>query len=144
MSENMTPSNPKIKINPEYVSLVSELSPEGYKSLKQSIKENGLYIAIIVNQNGIVLDGHHRYRACQELGIEPKIIVKEFNNELDEQLFVIECNLVRRQLNSFQRTELALKSKPILEAIVKRNESLGGKGGRNLTPLGRVEERIGE
>jgi hypothetical protein len=39
---------------------------------------------------------------------------------------------------------LALKSKPILEAIVKRNESLGGKGGRNLTPLGRVHDRIGK
>jgi molecular chaperone GrpE (heat shock protein) len=39
---------------------------------------------------------------------------------------------------------LALKSKPVLEAIVKRNESLGGKGGRNLPPLGRVADRIGE
>ena len=40
---------------------------------------------------------------------------------------------------------MALKSKPILEAIVKGNESLGGKGAdRNLTPLGRVNDRIGE
>jgi hypothetical protein len=39
---------------------------------------------------------------------------------------------------------LALRSKPILEAIAKRNESIGGKGGRNLTPLGRVDEKIGE
>jgi hypothetical protein len=57
---------------------------------------------------------------------------KEFRIGLCE-LFVIDCNLIRRQLNNFQKTELALKSKPILEAIVKRNESLGGKGGRNLT-----------
>src|SRR5215203_3667416 len=136
-------SNPQVKTNPEYASLVSELSPEEYESLKQSIKEeNGLYLPIIVNQNGIILDGHHRYKACQELGIEPKTLVREFKDKLDEQLFVIDCNLIRRQLNNFQRTELALKSK--LEAIVKRNESLGGKGGRNLTPLGRVDERIGE
>src|SRR5918995_1372857 len=141
-------SNPQVKINPEYASLVSELSVEEYKSLKQSIKkENGLYVPIIVNQNGIILDGHHRYKACQELGIEPKTLVREFKDKLDEQLFVIDCNLIRRQLNNFQKTELALKSKPILEAIVKRNESLGGKsgkGGRNLTPLGRVDDRIGE
>jgi hypothetical protein len=39
---------------------------------------------------------------------------------------------------------LALKSKPILEAIAKGNESLGGKGDRNLTTLGRVDDRIGE
>ena len=37
-----------------------------------------------------------------------------------------------------------MRSKPILEAIAKRNESIGGKGGRNLTPLGRVDEKIGE
>jgi hypothetical protein len=39
---------------------------------------------------------------------------------------------------------LALKSRPILEAIVKGNESLGGKGDRNMTPLGRVDDRIGK
>ena len=140
-----SPSNPQAKINPEYANLVPELSLEEYESLKQSIKkENGLYVPIIVNQNGVILDGHHRYKACQELGIEPKTLIREFKDKLDEQLFVIDCNLIRRQLNNFQRTELALKSKPILEAIVKRNESLGGKGGRNLTPLGRIDERIGE
>ena len=142
-----SPSNLQVKINLEYASLVSELSPEEYESLKQSIKENGLHVPIIVNQNGIILDGHHRYKACQELGIEPETLVRQFKDKLEEQLFVIDCNLVRRQLNNFQKTELALKSKPILEAIVKRNESLGGKDGkgvRNLTPLGRVDERIGE
>ena len=145
MSENITPSNRRIRINPEYASMIPKQSPEEYESLKQSIKEeNGLYVPIVVNQNGVILDGHHRYKACQELAIEPKALVKEFNNELDEQLFVIGCNLVRRQLNSFQKIELALKSKPLLEAIAKRNESIGGKGGRNLTPLGRVNDRIGQ
>jgi hypothetical protein len=134
----------KVRINPEYASLVSELSPEEFESLKQSIKANGLYVPIIVNQDGIILDGHHRYKACQELGIEPKTIGRESKDKLEEQLFVIECNLNRRQLNNFQSTELALKSKPILEAIVKGNESLGGKGDRNLTPLARVDDRIGK
>jgi ParB-like chromosome segregation protein Spo0J len=134
----------KIRINPEFASLVSELSPEERESLKQSIKANGLYVPIIVNQDGIILDGHHRYKACQELGIEPKTIVRECRDKLEEQLFVIECNLIRRQLNNFQKTALALKSKPILEAIVKGNESLGGKGDRNLTPLGRVDDWIGK
>jgi ParB-like chromosome segregation protein Spo0J len=140
---SLSSSDPQVKINPEYASLVSELSPQEYESLKQSIMKDGLYVPIIVNQNGIILDGHHRYKACQELGIEPKTLVKVFEDKLEEQLFVIECNLIRRQLNNFQRIELALKSKPILEAIVKRNESLGGKGGKSLSPLGRVNDRIG-
>jgi ParB-like chromosome segregation protein Spo0J len=95
MLENTTPSKPQISINPEYGSLVPEQSPEEYETLKKSIKENGLYVPITVNQNGIVLDGHHRFRACQELGIEPKALVREFNDKLNEQLFVIGCNLIR-------------------------------------------------
>jgi ParB-like chromosome segregation protein Spo0J len=122
-----SPSNPQVEINPEYASLVSELSPEEYESLKRSIKENGLYVPLIVNQDGIVLDGHHRLKACQELGIEPKTLVREFKDKLEEQLFVIDCNLKRRQLNNFQRTELALKSKSILAEIAKNHEKAGVK-----------------
>src|SRR5215211_2301795 len=140
-------SNPQVKTNPEYASLVSELSVEEYKSLKQFIKkEKGLYVPLIVNQDGIVLDGHHRYKVCQELGIEPKTSVREFKDKLDEQLFVIDCNLKRRQLNNFQRTELALKSKSILTEIAKKNMSLGGKGSKHLETLGEkgVSEEIGK
>ena len=39
MSENTTPPNPRIRINPEYASMVPKQSPEEYESLKQSIKE---------------------------------------------------------------------------------------------------------
>ena len=127
---------PEIKVNQEYTSLVPQLSAEEYESLKQSIKENGLYVPIIVNQDGVILDGHHRYKICQELGIkEPKTLVQEFKEKLDEQLFVIDCNLKRRQLNNFQRTELALKSKSILTEMAKRNMSLGGKGSKDLETL---------
>ena len=99
---------PQIRINPEYASLVPGLSPEESESLNQSIKADGLCVPIIVNQDGTILDGHHRYKACQKLGIKPKTIVREFSDKLEEQLFVINCNLIRRQLNNFQRTELAL------------------------------------
>jgi ParB-like chromosome segregation protein Spo0J len=135
-----------IKTNQEYASLVPQLSKEEYESLKQSIKENGLWVPIVVNNDGVILDGHHRYKACQELEIkEPyETVTKEFEDKLHEKMFVIDCNLTRRQLNNFQRTELALKSKSILEEIVKQNESQGGKGDRNLTPLGRVDEQIGQ
>ena len=125
----------ELEVNQEYTSLVPQLSAEEYESLKQSIKENGLYVPIIVNQDGIILDGHHRYKVCQELGIkEPKTLVKEFKEKLDEQLFVIDCNLRRRQLNNFQRTELALKSKSILTEIAKKNMSLGGRVPRIWKP----------
>jgi ParB-like chromosome segregation protein Spo0J len=135
----------KIGINPEYASQVPPLTTEEYNSVKQSIKENGLYYPIIVNQDGIILDGHHRHKICTELGIEPQYIVRNFKDKLREKLFVLETNLERRHLNKFQRTELSLRTKPILEEIAKRNESLGGKGVKDLTPLvSRVNQKVGE
>ena len=59
-----------IRVNQEYANLVPEMSAEDYESFKHIIKEHGLLVKIIVNQRGVILDGHHRFRACQELGIE--------------------------------------------------------------------------
>lgn len=56
----------------------------------------------------MILDGHHRFQICNELGIEAKFEVKEFPNALLEKKFVIEANLQRRHLNDFQKVELSL------------------------------------
>ena len=81
-----------IVINDEYASLIPSLSIEEFESLKQSIKEDddGLTYAIIVNQHGVILDGYQRYKACQELGKDPKLQVKHFDDSFLEQKFRIE------------------------------------------------------
>jgi ParB-like chromosome segregation protein Spo0J len=56
-----------VVVNDEYAKLVPNLSTDEFESLKQSIKEDGLTYAIIVNQHGVILDGYQRYKACQEL-----------------------------------------------------------------------------
>jgi len=102
-----------LTVSPEYDKLVPALSVDEYNSLKQSINENGIWIPIICTAEGVILDGHHRFRACIELEIQtPKHAVREFENKLLEKKFVIECNLKRRQLNDFQKAELIL---PLLE-----------------------------
>ena len=97
------------------------LTKEEYEALKQSIKEEGQHLPIIVNKDLIILDGHHRFKICEELELVPKYEIKEFPTGLHEQLFVIDCNLQRRQLTPFVRGILALKSKPILESIARAN-----------------------
>ena len=137
--------------NEEYLDLVPRLSKSDFESLKLSIEKYGQLVPIIVNNKGVILDGYHRFKACSELRIEPQISERGFKNKLEEQLFVIECNLKRRHLNNFQKVELALKSKPILEEIARKNRAanistikevpsskyleLGGKG---------VNEKIGK
>ena len=97
-----------ITVNPQYENLVPKLFSGEYESLKKSIKENGLWMPILVNPDGEILDGHHRFRACIELEIPTKHAVREFENKLLEKRFVIECNLKRRQLNDFQKAELGM------------------------------------
>lgn len=131
-----------LKINPEYEALVPIMSKESYETLVSSIRANGQYEPITVNKNGIILDGHQRFRACNKLKIKPMSVVKQFDDLLAEKLFVIDINLVRRQLTQAQRIQLSLRKKSILQEQAKRNESLGGKGVQICTPLSRVNEVI--
>jgi ParB-like chromosome segregation protein Spo0J len=121
-----------LRLNPEYSRLLPKMSEEEFAELKASIKAEGQHYPITVNENLEVLDGHHRYRACMELGIEPDFEVRKFEDKLLEKKFVIEVNLRRRHLNNFQLVELAVPLLEIEKALAKKRQAAGGKEGRNL------------
>jgi 3-methyladenine DNA glycosylase Mpg len=112
-NKNNTSSNSRtISTKKEYLKQIPPLSVSEYESLKQSIKEQGLHVPVIVNKQRIVLDGHYRFRACKELGIPLQYHTMEFKDSLDDKEFVIEVNLRRRQLNEFQRVEIGYSLDP--------------------------------
>ena len=121
-----------LRINPEYSRLLPRMSEEEFAELKASIRAEGQHYPIIVNEDLEVLDGHHRYRACTELGIEPDFEVRRFEDKLLEKKFVIEANLRRRHLNNFQLVELAVPLLEIEKALAKKRQAAGGKEGRDL------------
>ena len=116
-----------LTVDPVYQNLVHAVTPEEYESMKESIKKNGLWLPIIVNEKGIILDGHTRYKICKELGIPLKHAERKFENEWVEKKFVIESNLRRRQLNDFQKSELGIPLQRINQEISKLKMSEGGK-----------------
>ena len=118
-----------LRINPEYDKMLPRMSEEEFAELKKSIATEGQHYPIIVNENLEVLDGHHRYRACVELNIEPDFEVKKFENKLLEKKFVIEANLRRRHLNNFQLVELAVPLLEIEKALAKQRQSRDGEDG---------------
>jgi len=128
-----------LRINLEYERMLPKMSEEEFSELKASIKNEGQHYAIVVNEDLEVLDGHHRYRACTELGMEPDFEVRKFDDKLLEKKFVIEANLRRRHLNNFQLVELALPLMEIEKAIAKSRQVRGGKNGRDIQ-LGIVPE----
>jgi len=98
------------------------MTQEEFEQLKESIRTEGQHYPIIVSENLEVLDGHHRFRACLELDIEPDFEVKHFENKLLEKKFVIEANLRRRHLNNFQLVELAVPLLEIEKALSKKQQ----------------------
>jgi ParB-like chromosome segregation protein Spo0J len=123
---NISTNHRTISTKKEYLKLIPSLSESEYESLKQSIKEQGLHVPVIVNKQGIVLDGHHRFRACKELGIPLQFQTKVFKDSLEEKEFVIDVNLNRRQLNVFEKVELGYSLENIEKERAKRRMSLGG------------------
>jgi ParB-like chromosome segregation protein Spo0J len=113
-----------LRLNPEYEKLLPKMSDEEFAELKTSIQEEGQHYAIVVNEDLEVLDGHHRFKACTELGIEPDFEVRKFEDKIVEKKFVIEANLRRRHLNNFQLVELAVPLLEIEKALAKKRQAI--------------------
>jgi len=117
----------QIIVNPEYIHLIPEISNSEFEVLKESISSDGQHIPIIINPKGEILDGHTRFKACNELGIVPRTMVREFEDPLAEKKFIIDINRNRRHLNPFQRIELEYKYEAIESELAKRRMLVGKK-----------------
>ena len=111
----------------KYHSLVPALKESEYKQLEQSIKEKGLWVPIIINKDGVILDGHHRYYACMETNTKINTIERNFDTKLDEEIFVLECNAKRRQLDDLGKHKIYEHLKPRYEKLAKERQLEAGK-----------------
>lgn len=62
-----------------------------FASLLADIREHGQREPITLHQDGSMLDGRNRYRACQRLGIEPRF--KRWDGKGSPLEFVLSLNL---------------------------------------------------
>jgi hypothetical protein len=115
--------------------LFREMSKEEFKNLKEDIQAHGLLEPIWTHKNQII-DGRHRYRACEELGIEPKF--REWDGKGNLKKFVISQNLHRRHLSAKEKRE-AVKS--LLKANPKQsNRKVGAQAGVDDKTVAKVRE----
>lgn len=92
-----------------FTNLVPELTDEQFQALKSDIAERGCLVPIELDENGEVLDGAHRLRICQELGIKPPTITRHGLTETEKEAHAIALNIQRRHLGREQRAELHRK-----------------------------------
>ncbi len=107
--------------------LIPPLTSEEFKQLERNILEEGIRDPL-VTWNGILVDGHNRYRIAQEYDIDFKTVEKEFADINAVKVWMINNQFGRRNLISYVRTVLALRLKEIYSEIAKENQK-GGQGG---------------
>ena len=99
------------------------LEGEEFAGLVEDIRQNG-QIEPIWTYQGKIIDGRNRYRACKELGIEPKLRAWSGQGSLVQ--FVLSLNLHRRHLSSSQKAVVAVDILPMLEEEAKERQRQAG------------------
>lgn len=114
-----------LTVDPEFRDLIPPLNEEELKLLEASLVADGCESPLIV-WNGVIIDGHNRYAICRKHDIPFSIQEKNFDTREEVMLWMLRNQLGRRNLNNYQRSELALKFEPLF-AHASEKRMLAGK-----------------
>lgn len=117
-----------MKINPEFENLIPPLSIEEYEELKESIVTYGCRDPLVI-WNETIIDGHNRFKICQANSIAYKTVDMTFDFETKDEVkaWIIKNQFARRNIDKYQRSQLALKLKDIIAGKAKENQLSGLK-----------------
>ena len=76
------------------------LTDEELANLAADIEANGLNHPIVVDKDGLVIDGRNRDRACEIAGIEPTTVLFEGD---DPRAYIVASNIARRHMSKGQQ-----------------------------------------
>ena len=135
-----------LTIDPEFRDLIPPLNDDELAMLEESIIANGCESPLIV-WNGVIVDGHNRHAICQKHGIPFAVTEKEFSSREDAMLWMLRNQLGRRNLNSYQRSDLALKLEPLMASEAKLRKGQRTDLGQNSAPgsqMGKTSHKLAE
>lgn len=88
----------------EQFQLFDLLPEDEFAALKADIAKRGVLVPIEFDSDGNILDGHHRHRACAELGIKDyPTVTRLFASDDEKEEHVVTLNVRRRHLTSEQK-----------------------------------------
>jgi site-specific DNA-methyltransferase (adenine-specific) len=103
------------------------LAPEARHALAEDIRRHGVLVAVEVDEEGNVLDGHHRVELAAELGIDYPVVIRAGMSETERIEHALRLNLLRRHLGP---VEWAHAFRRLAEARGIRLGSQGRQGGK--------------
>lgn len=123
----------------EVANIFPMMSADEFSALVEDIRANGQRQPIYLH-DGKIIDGRNRYRACQQLGIEPDTRVWDGVGSLVS--FVVSLNLQRRHLTSSQKAVLGAEILPMLEAEAKERQGARVDLETSVKKFTEVESRV--
>lgn len=82
------------------------LAPAVEAALRASIRRFGVIVPVVRDQHGNTIDGHHRSRIAEELGVEYKVDSREVADDDEAKALARTLNADRRHLTEEQRREV--------------------------------------
>ena len=107
----------------EIADIYKMMTGENWTKFMDSINTQGLLVPITLYE-GKILDGRNRYKACLELGVEPRFEQYDGDNPID---FVIALNEERRHLSVAERAVAALKVANMKRGGDRKNQTAPGQ-----------------
>ena len=96
-----------LKIDPEFAELIPPLTDDELKQLEANILSEGEVLSPLIVWNGVIVDGHNRYRIIQKHPeIKYTVRHKEFQNRYEAITWICQTQLGRRNLTERQKKYL--------------------------------------
>ena len=120
-----------------YTGLLPPLSADEYEALKADIAERGCLVPVELDEDGRLLDGAHRTRACRELGIDPpKIERVGLADDQAKRDYARKINLIRRHLTTKAKRDLVADA--LRETPERSDRQIAGAVGVSHVTVGKV------
>jgi len=128
------------KVDADEKNRVRTTSGNNINSIKDSIKNLGLFHPIIINKDKKLIAGYRRLKACKELGwnLIP-VFIREDLNELEELNIEIQENLRRKNLSPYEIDIAVTKWKRIYEKMHPETKYLAHVKSGRRDSKGRIQ-----
>ena len=111
-------------IDPEFQARIVQLQPEVYAQLEANILADGCRDPL-VTWRGILIDGHNRFAICSKHGLEFQTVEREFEDRQAAELWMIDNQLGRRNLEAIDKVPLLERKREILAGMAKERMEEG-------------------
>lgn len=107
------PATATRKLKTPYAGLLPPLKTSEREALAADIKANGVLHPIVIDEDGNILDGHHRYAIDRNA---PTRVVEGLSDE-EKQAYTIRANLARRNLSIEQTKSVEKRQREIAKKL---------------------------